>query len=435
MDYLKKYSKSNMLFITLLFLSYQPSAHAYLDPGSGSMLLSALIGIIATVFFSVKSFYYKIKALVLSLFGVKVEKNKHDLVFYSEGKYYWHTFKPILEALDRKGIKAAYLTSSEEDDGLNFKSEHISTRYIGEGNRAYTYLNMLEAKVCVLTTPGIGVLQIRRSKGVNHYAHVVHAPTDLGTYKLYSFEYYDSVFCSGEHQKKTLRFLENLRGTKQKLTVDAGCPYMDELGLKLEKHQSEARQVGAIKTILIAPTWGEHNLLKIFGAKPIQNLLENGYKVIIRPHPQSYIAEPEIINKLKRELSSFKNLSWDNSPDNFKTLLESDILISALSGIVFDYAFVFEKPVITIDLEYNFIGQEANDLPYDVWELTVLDEIGKRIKPEQLNNISSIIDELLNNKAGKESIKRLRDKSLYNYKNSGEAIANNLVKIMEDIEA
>ena len=67
-------------------------------------------------------------------------------------------------------------------------------------------------------------------------------------------------------------------------------------------------------------------------------------------------------------MSSFEHIKWDNSPDNFDSLLNSDILISDLSGIVFDYAFIFEKPVITVAFEYDFIGQEANDLPYEVWE-------------------------------------------------------------------
>lgn len=425
----------NIFLAVLLFLSYQPTAYAYLDPGSGSMLLSALIGIVATVFFSIKGLIYKIKSLFFSLFGVKIEKNIHKLVFYSEGAHYWHTFKPILQALDKQGVEAVYLTSSDNDEGLKFSSKTIRARYIGEGNTAFTYLNMLEAHLCVMSTPGLDVLQIRRSSGVKHYAYISHSPIDMGKYKLYSFEGFDSIFLSGPHQAKSIRTLEKLRGTEQKQLIEAGCPYMDDLALRLEGQQEKVDETGAKKTILIAPTWGEHNFLKKLGAVPIRNLLENGYKVIIRPHPQSYVAEPEIINELKQALSSYENLRWDSSPDNFDSLFKSDILISALSGIVFDYAFVFEKPVITVDLSYNFIGQEANDLPYPVWELTVLDDIGTRVSPEQLNNASSIIEGLLKDESKKENLRSLRAKSLYNYKSSGEVIAKNLVKLMEDINA
>lgn len=66
---------------------------------------------------------------------------------------------------------------------------------------------MLEADVCVLTTPGLDVLQIHRSPGVRHYAHLVHSATDMAIYKLFSFDWFDSVLCSGPHQMRSLRAL------------------------------------------------------------------------------------------------------------------------------------------------------------------------------------------------------------------------------------
>ena len=38
-------------------------AHAYLDPGTGSMILSALIGLFATAALAVKTWWYRIKSL------------------------------------------------------------------------------------------------------------------------------------------------------------------------------------------------------------------------------------------------------------------------------------------------------------------------------------------------------------------------------------
>lgn len=47
--------------IALLSLS-QPAA-AYLDPSTGSLILSAIIGLIATIGLAVKTWWYKLKSL------------------------------------------------------------------------------------------------------------------------------------------------------------------------------------------------------------------------------------------------------------------------------------------------------------------------------------------------------------------------------------
>ncbi|MCZ6508833.1 MAG: CDP-glycerol--glycerophosphate glycerophosphotransferase, partial [Acidobacteria bacterium] len=74
---------------------------AYLDPGTGSILISALLGLLGTALFYVKTLQYKLKVFVSGLFGVKVASpERYGIVFYSEGKQYWSTFEPVLEALD-----------------------------------------------------------------------------------------------------------------------------------------------------------------------------------------------------------------------------------------------------------------------------------------------------------------------------------------------
>jgi peptidoglycan/LPS O-acetylase OafA/YrhL len=42
-----------------------PAAHAYLDPSTGSMILSAIVGLFATIGLAVKTYWYKLKNLVM----------------------------------------------------------------------------------------------------------------------------------------------------------------------------------------------------------------------------------------------------------------------------------------------------------------------------------------------------------------------------------
>lgn len=49
--------------IILALMAYSPVAEAYLDPSTGSMIVSALVGIFASIALAVKTYWYKLKNL------------------------------------------------------------------------------------------------------------------------------------------------------------------------------------------------------------------------------------------------------------------------------------------------------------------------------------------------------------------------------------
>lgn len=55
-------SKANGSLIALSLFMLAPPASAYLDPSTGSMILSAIVGLIATVALAVKTYWYKLKS-------------------------------------------------------------------------------------------------------------------------------------------------------------------------------------------------------------------------------------------------------------------------------------------------------------------------------------------------------------------------------------
>ncbi len=50
------------VFVTAVMLA--PEAWAYLDPSTGSMILSAIVGLFATAALAIKTFWYRLKGLV-----------------------------------------------------------------------------------------------------------------------------------------------------------------------------------------------------------------------------------------------------------------------------------------------------------------------------------------------------------------------------------
>ena len=76
-------SFKRIITITGVILLLPTPVFAYLDPGSGSMLLYFIIGVFATLIYSIKNLFFKVKVSISRLFSkekVKL-KGKKNIVF------------------------------------------------------------------------------------------------------------------------------------------------------------------------------------------------------------------------------------------------------------------------------------------------------------------------------------------------------------------
>lgn len=413
--------------IAVILLLASPPAHAYLDPGTGSMLLYALVGMATTAWFSLRSLYYHLKhALLGRAFAQAAQEPEADLVFFSEGRHYWNTFAPIIAALDAQGVKCAYLTADPEDPGLSYRSGNVSSRYLGGDYRSTAYMNHIIAKLVVLTTPQLDVLTLRRSKRVKHYAHIVHAPADILLYKKYSCDYFDSVLCSGPHQIESLRLLERKRELPPKQLLETGCVYYDVMRRKLKDISVER---DAVTTVLVAPTWGRNGCLTRYGGRIVAPLLDAGCRVILRPHPQMYKSQMDLVQSIAEAFAGRPNFEIDRAPSGERAMARSHLMLSDISGIIFDYAFLFERPVLVIDSPVERGGFEAEDVDAEIWEIAIRDRIGRIVSESDLERLGDIVGEVLGAKPAEE-IKAIRDASCYHFGHAGDVAARQLLDIL-----
>ena len=298
-----------ILSVVVLFIIIQSSLFCYIDPGTGSLLFSALFGIIGTLFFLSKALLIKLKTFS---FADKINKkeniSKAKIIIYGEDKRYYNVFKPIKEELINIEIPTIYYSSSYDDKIFEIKSDFLKSEFIGTGNKAYAKLNFIEADICLMTTPNLDVFQLKRSKGVKKYVHITHSSAETSTYCLYSLDFFDAVFLNGEHQIRDFRELEYIRNTIIKDLYVVGNPYLDELS-KME--ETITKENNNKKTILIAPSWGMNCLFRRFGEKLLDNIVNSDYNIIIRPHPQSLISDKDIIDKFQNRYKDKNNVEWD----------------------------------------------------------------------------------------------------------------------------
>lgn len=412
-----------------------PGFLLYLDPATGTLLFSLILGSATAAFFVLKGLVHRGRSRMLKILGKHEDApdSDHTLVLYSEGRQYIGTFRPILQELVRRNVSCLYLSSDPEDPLLSFGSELIQTKNIGKSYAAWAYLNTLRADVVMMTTPGLDVLQIKRSKHVKHYAHVIHAPTDKAFNRPYSFDYFDSIFICGSHQERTIRTLEAVRKSKSKQVVLAGCVYYDELAAAFRQSASNSQgtqgEEGPLR-VLVAPTWGRNGLLSRYSLRVIKPLVDAGFRVTVRPHPQSRTAEPELLARLQSETRDYPNLRWDDSSSPLTAMQEADILVSDISGIIFDYCFLTERPVVTLDFKPEKRGFEASDLPYEPWELTILDLVGRKIGEADFERIPEILTQEAGDSFRKEQVRAIRDEFVVNFGCAAGPVVDELIKIL-----
>ena len=394
----------------------------YIDPGTGSMLFTILIGVLGAAFYSLRMLFIKMR---YRLGGGKVEEldKKIPLVIFSDGKQYWKVFAPICKELSARGQEVVYYTMSEDDPALTASLPGMTAEFIGEDNRAFTKLNFLKANVVFSTTPGLDVYQWKRSKDVDFYVHIPHAPNDITLYRMFGIDYYDAILLSGDYQIEQIREMEAKRELPAKELLKVGIPYMDDMAARLQNGgEAEPHE----RTVLLAPSWGDSALFGVYGGKIIEKLLETGYHVIVRPHPQSFKSETALMDKLMAQFPNSDKLEWNRDADNFEVLRRSDILISDFSGVTFDFTLIYDKPMIYTNPNFDLGPYDAWWMDKPLWTATVLPRIGAELTEDKMDNLKELIDTCIEDPRYAEGRRTVKEETWANPGTGAKAVADYL---------
>lgn len=417
-----------MIKYLIFFLLISNPAYAYLDPGSGSLILYFIMGLFATVIFYFKWIIYKIREFLIGNSSkIKIKNSdKIDILFYSEGGQYWNVFKPIIEELEKKKIKSVYYTNKKNDPAINSNYKFLKVECIGDDISSFVILNNIKAKLFITTTPQLNVMQLKKSKYVDEYIHIVHSPTDCLYYRYFAFDFFDTIMCSGNHQIESIRELEHIRKTKKKELLQTGLTYFDILKESKDKFQPNKKKQDK-KTVLVAPTWRKDNLLEKYGIDLFKKLVNLNYDVILRPHPQIYISNREKFEKFESDLDKYNEIKIDKDSSAEESMIKADVMISDLSGIIFDFYFVYEKPVISMNSNIPIFGQEAELVSKKPWETKNLEKVATIFNSNNLDDIEKYLSITLE-KTTMNNLEKFREESLFNYGCAGEVAANQIIQ-------
>lgn len=403
---------------------------AYLDPGSGSALVGTVIALAGAALYSLKSLLYHFLRKPSPEEQQAQENEDVGLAIFSEGKNYWGTFQEIIEELISRKVHFSYYTMDLHDPALVIDSPYMRSKLFDKNKAAsFHKLANIKAKTLLATTPNIGTAgyPLARPKQVAEMVHVFHAFADISAYHIGSLDNYDTVLAVGPQQEKPIREVEKARMLKPKKIVPMGLPYFDALYHKKvnkkDNKDTNSEASTTVPTILIGPSWGAKGLLVEYGTGFICLLADAGFNVIVRPHPQSYIAEVKFIEHCMDETAKYKNVVWDAETIGTKSMLASDLLISDTSSIRFDYAFLYEKPVITLDIPHEKQLEYEGQYMEEIWTDTAAKRLGRVLGHGDIENIVTIVRDVLSSGATTD-IRIFRDETIVNLGSSANAIVD-----------
>lgn len=390
---------------------------AYIDPGTGSALLYVVTGIVVSAFFALRGLYYRLTDLTLRKQG---EYNKCNIAIHSEDARYEITFMPVLRALAARGIEVSYFTMYDRGDDAEPLPPKVLHHVIPDGLVGYAELSHLQARVLATTTPQLDVMTFRRSKRVEHYCYIPHALGESRYVRPYAYDYFDSILCCGPVFKSNVRKLESIRRSHKKQLFETGVPHYDEMVQK-------APQPSPVKSrplVLIAPSWGPLSLFESFGTDFVGKLAMN-YNVVVRPHPQMRVSSPGLYQKLL----ALDGVEVDTQRTPESVLARADILLSDISGIMHEFAFIYLKPVIIVDRKMEQAGLEGELLGGDSELAERCQDIILPISPSEIESVSEKIESTLRS-YDRETAMRLRQELVYNFGAAGPSTAAHLEEIL-----
>lgn len=369
-------------------------------------------------------------------FQALLEKEKH-IVFYSEGPTYWVHLEPLVQhLLSDHQVPVCYLSSAPDDPGLDCLKAYSTAFLIGDGAVRNVLFKTLPNSVLVMTMPDLNTFHIKKSDNSVHYVYVHHSINSTHMiYNSHAFDHFDTIFCVGPHHITETRKQEQLYNLPVKNLFKHGYGRLDTLtSLASSIHDGHSSiNVGRPLHILLAPSWGNNNLLTDHGEALADNLLREGFHLTIRPHPQTVLQSPSTLSKLRNMYSKNPYFVLEDNVVSAESLFLTDILISDWSGVATEFAYCLERPVLFIDAPRKINNPNYLSLDIEPLEIHIRNVIGSVLSLDSLHKVPEEIKRLNKDRhLIKEKIRKSSNHWIYNRGTSGAKGAKELVKIFNE---
>lgn len=357
-----------------------------------------------------------------------------QIVFYSEGKGFYKYFQNVIELILKKtDIIIHYISSDPRDEVFQLQKDNFQTYYISE-NKLIVLMMKMDADMVVMTMPDLQKYHIKRSM-IRDDIEYIYMDHGIGSINLmlrkHALDYFDTIFASNDIVYEEIRGQEKAYGLKEKRILKYGFGLIDNM---IADYESKPCLTNESKTILIAPSWQEDNLLDLCIDEILQQLLGHGYYVILRPHPQYVRHFKEKLKVLEAKYSSYKDFELQMDFSSNSTVFNADILMTDWSGIAYEYSFTTLKPSLFINTPMKVMNPDYEEIGVTPFDIEIRNKMGLSVEVKELDTLNTVVEKLLyENDYSKEEMQKMREKYLYNVSHSAEIGADYIIKRLIEI--
>ena len=360
-----------------------------------------------------------------------------QVVFYSESSGFYKYFRNIIESiLDKSTIVIHYITNDPDDIVFSLREPRLIPYYISE-NQMIPLMMKIRADIVVMTVPDLEKYHIKRSRVRDdvEYIYVDHGGTSLNlTYRTGAFDHYDTMFVVNQRQEDECRAIEKLRNTKRKRIVRCGYGQIDNM---MKAYSSVSKEERSEKTILIAPSWQEDNILDSCVDDLLAELSETDYRVIIRPHPQYIRRFPvqtdSLIRRTEERYPGRFIIQTDFSSNS--TIYEADLVITDWSAIGVEFSLTTLKPTLFMNTPMKVVNPDWQKIDVQPFIIDVRSRLGMDLDPSRIKDeLLPVIRRLISHpEIYRQKILDCRDEFLFHPGHSGEVGADYIINRIEKI--
>ena len=135
-----------------------------------------------------------------------------------------------------------------------------------------------------------------------------------------------------------------------------------------------------------------------------------------------------MLDKIKKLIDSIPGAIWDEEPEPSRSLTAADLMISSASGICTDFAAIYGKPVIALEMkEMDVSSYEFDILPKEIRDLALSWKSYIPVSVSEMGNIKDIVKAALEGGKGADFAELVRA-NIANLGTAGEHIADYLIE-------